>query len=214
LTSVRRLTVAFATLSILAPAPRIGQATHTIDPEHSTLRVSVGKSGLFGAFGHDHAIDAARVSGTVEFDAVDPARDAVNFAVATSSLRVVDPGVSASDREKVQSTMLGPAVLDAERFPEITFTSTSVSPSPSASAGPEWTGLDLAGVLRLHGVERPLDVPVQLRAEGTTVHVHGEATIRQTDYGMTPVTAVGGTVRVKDQVKITFDILAVPRGRK
>jgi hypothetical protein len=33
--------------------------------------------------------------------------------------------------------------------------------------------------------------------------------LRQTDYGMTPVTAVAGTIRVKDEVTISFDIVAV-----
>jgi polyisoprenoid-binding protein YceI len=205
----RRLPVAVATLSLFALPHQARPATHAIDAEQSKLQILVGKGGMFSAFGHDHVIDATHVSGSVQFDPADPAHDTVSFMVTTSSLHVTDPGASQSDREKVQLTMLGPTVLDAAQFPEIAFTSTAVSPAASAKA--EWTSLDVAGVLRLHGVERPLHVPVQVRAEGTLLRVRGEATIKQTDFGMTPVTVAGGTVRVKDQVKITFDIVAVPR---
>jgi hypothetical protein len=31
-------------------------------------------------------------------------------------------------------------------------------------------------------------------------------TLKQTDFGITPVTVVGGTVKVKDEVKIEFEI--------
>jgi hypothetical protein len=34
----------------------------------------------------------------------------------------------------------------------------------------------------------------------------GSATLKQTDFGMTPVTIAGGTVKVKDEIKIEFEI--------
>jgi hypothetical protein len=37
----------------------------------------------------------------------------------------------------------------------------------------------------------------------------GSATLKQTDFGITPVTVAGGTVKVKDEVKIEFEIALV-----
>ena len=53
-------------------------------------------------------------------------------------------------------------------------------------------------------------VPVQIRIEGGALRVRGEVVIRQTDFGITPVTA-GGAVRVKDDVQLSFEIVATRR---
>jgi hypothetical protein len=36
----------------------------------------------------------------------------------------------------------------------------------------------------------------------------GEVSLRQSDYNIKPVSAVGGGLKVKDEVKFTFDIAA------
>ena len=36
----------------------------------------------------------------------------------------------------------------------------------------------------------------------------GEATVRQSDYGIRPITVAGGMLKVKDELKLTFDIVA------
>jgi len=38
------------------------------------------------------------------------------------------------------------------------------------------------------------------------MHFTGSATIRQTDFGITPIKVVGGAVSVRDDVKIEFRI--------
>jgi hypothetical protein len=52
-------------------------------------------------------------------------------------------------------------------------------------------------------VERPVAVDVTLKGE----HYRGAATLKQTDFGITPVTVAGGTVKVKDEVKIEFEVV-------
>ena len=51
-------------------------------------------------------------------------------------------------------------------------------------------------------VPDPLTVSVALDQS----HYKGSATVRQTEFGITPISIVGGTVKVKDEVKIDFDI--------
>jgi polyisoprenoid-binding protein YceI len=58
------------------------------------------------------------------------------------------------------------------------------------------------GKLTLHGRERPVSFEVVLKGD----HYRGSAPLKQTDFGMKPVTVAGGTVKVKDEVKIEFEI--------
>jgi polyisoprenoid-binding protein YceI len=110
-------------------------------------------------------------------------------------MRVLDPGISAKERGQIQSTMLGSAVLNSSKYPEITFRSTQVQP-----AGPDaW---NIKGELTLHGETQV--VPVQVRAMG--VHYVGSSRFKQTEFGIQPVKVAGGMVRVKDEVRIDFDI--------
>ena len=165
-----------------------------IDTQKSTMTVRVFKSGLFSAFGHDHEISAPIQQGTVsETDR------SVELVVDARQMRVMDKDVSEKDRAEIQETMLGPKVLDTAQFPEIRFHSTSVE---RAGEG-RWT---VHGDLTLHGQTRPAKVEV----EGEGGHYQGTAELKQTDFGIEPVSGGGGAVKVKDEVRVEFEIVTKP----
>jgi polyisoprenoid-binding protein YceI len=178
----------------LSPSILLCQS-RTIDAEHSGLKVRVFKTGFFSAFAHNHEIDAPITQG-----AVDTSEHAsVVLSVDARKLRVGDPEVSEKDRADIQKTMFGPEVLDSEHFPEIVFKSTAVEPN----GADRWT---VRGDLTLHGQTRPVAVDVSYRAG----HYTGQATLKQTEFGMKPVSIAGGTVKVKDEVRVEFDIQVAP----
>jgi len=154
------------------------------------MTVRVSKAGALAAFGHDHEIAAPVASG-----AVDAKAHTVEVRVRTGSLKVRDPNASEKDRGEIQSTMLGPQVLDAERYPEIAFQATSAE----AGAAGSWT---VRGDLTLHGQTRP--VTVEVREEGG--RYVGSARVKQSDFGIKPVKVAGGAVKVKDEVRVEFRI--------
>lgn len=164
-----------------------------IDTERSTVTVHVFKAGLFSAFGHEHEVRAPIASGTVEVSQADPK---VELAFHARELKVLDPDLKASDRAEVQATMLGPKVLDAERFPEIRFRSTRVTR--------DGAGWRVEGELTLHGQTRRVTLGVT-EAGGRYL---GSVKLRQRDFGITPVTVAGGTVKVKDELQLEFAIAA------
>jgi polyisoprenoid-binding protein YceI len=182
-----------------------GSASYSIDPQQSKMEIHVGKEGAFKAFGHDHLIEAKQVSGEVQFNPQNIDQSSVRLQVPTKSITVIDPGESEKDRKEVQANMEGEKVLDVAKFPEITFVSTSISAAKKTSDGWELT---LSGKLNLHGVEKPVSFPLHLRANNNELRAEGEVSILQTDYGITPVKVGGGTVKVKDKLKITFNIVA------
>jgi polyisoprenoid-binding protein YceI len=164
-------------------------AREAIDTEHSTVTVRVGKSGVFRAFADDHEI-----RGTVKQGVVDPDAHTVDILIEARGLRVLDPAMSPEHRSEVQARMLGTDVLDVTRFPEIRFTSDQAE---ATNAG--WT---VRGELQLHGQTHPVTATV--RRQGN--HYLGSVRLKQTEFGITPITVAGGTVKVKDEVTIDFDI--------
>jgi len=171
----------------------VAQSPRQIDVAKSVLTVRVYKTGLFSAFAHDHEVRAPIQKGTF-----DEQKRSVELEVGARELKVLDPGVSESDRSQVQHTMLGTKVLDSEQFKEIKFRSTSIE----ASGSGKWT---VTGALTLHGQTHPVKVVV----EGANGHYRGSTKLLQTEFGITPVTIGGGAIKVKDEVRIEFDIVGM-----
>ena len=201
----RFLSAGSALLLVGAIALAQQKSNYSIDSAKSKVEINVGKEGTFKAFGHDHVIAAKEVSGQVQFDPQKIDQSTVRLRIPTKSITVVDPGEAEKDRHQVQATMEGEKVLDVAKFPEITFTSSSVTAAKKTSEG--WT-LTLAGKLNLHGVEKPVSFPLRVHAEANELRGEGELSVLQTDHGITPVKVGGGTVKVKDKLKITFNIVA------
>jgi len=160
-----------------------------IDTAKSTMTVLVAKSGVFSMMGHDHEISAPIAKG-----AVDVTAGTVELQVDAASLRVVDPKASDKDRGEVQRTMLGPEVLDTSHYAAIVFRSTGAEGTNGS-----W---NVRGNLTLHGQTKPVAFSVRENSG----HFTGTARIKQSDFGIKPVSAAGGAVKVKDELQIQFDI--------
>lgn len=156
---------------------------------HSSITIHVGKSGAFSGFGHDHTIVAPIAHGTVDTKSM-----RVEITVMTAQMKVTDTE-SEKDRPEIQETMLGPTVLNAKKFPEIHFKSTRVEQTAPGH-------FRVTGTLSLHGVNKQLAFEVtesQKRYRGKTKFL-------QTAFGIQPVKAGGGAVKVKDELELDFDI--------
>lgn len=188
----------------LAAAPR----TFVVDPAASSVRIHVGKSGAFSFAGHTHEVVAPALSGEVTADPGDLAASKVALTFEAAALKVLPEGEPAGDAPKVEDVMRGPKVLDAVRFPGISFKSQRVS---GRDAGGGAYDLELAGEIALHGVTRPLTLPVHVEVSGDTLTASGKAVLRHDQFGMQPVSAAGGSVKVKNEIAVEYRIVA--RGR-
>lgn len=171
--------------------PATGAERRPIDTIHSRVLVLVSKTGLFSALAHDHRIDAPIASGGILLGE----HASVELKFETRDMRVLDPELPDDTRQKIQQTMLGPKVLDAERYPEVLFVSTRVTSIGQDS----WR---VAGNLTLHGQTHPVTLDVNESGGAYS----GTAEIQQSDFGITPLRLAKGTVKVKDEVQIRFDI--------
>ncbi len=165
-----------------------------IDVDSSTIRIHVRKAGLFSAAGHEHWVTAPIAQGSVEEG--EPSH--VAFTVLARKLMVEpDKGLSTEDQAEVQRTMQE-KVLESEQYPEISFRSTAVTKTGSDT----WT---VTGILALHGHSNPVSATVH-KAQDKYV---GRCRIKQTDFGIQPVSAGGGLVKVKDELDIDFSVIPV-----
>jgi polyisoprenoid-binding protein YceI len=180
-----------ALISLLLHSHRaVADAPIEIDTAHSSLTIRVYKTGLFSGFAHNHEVRAPIQQGVF-----DEEQQTVNLTVNARELRVMDPQSSASERSTIQGTMLGPKVLDSEKFQEIKFHSTRAE---KVSVG-KW---NVEGELTLHGQTHNVNVNV----EGAQGHYRGFALLHQKDFGIEPISLMGGSVKVKDEIRVEFDI--------
>jgi polyisoprenoid-binding protein YceI len=191
---------------VFGPAGALAQgARHfVLVPSQSSVRIHVGKTGVFSAFGHEHEVVARAFDGTVAVPEEGDAGAQVSLRFDARGLQVLAKGEPEGDAPKVQATMRGPEVLDVARYPLITFVSGHVA---IQRAGPESLEAEVDGTLQLHGVVRPVHVPVQVQLTQDGLRATGKTVLKQTDYGIEPVSAGAGTVKVEDEVTVTFDLV-------
>jgi len=166
-----------------------------IDVQRSTITIHVGKAGLLSAAGHDHTISARISSGTIRES---PAPH-VEFTVETAKMTVQpDPKVDAKTQATIQKDM-GEMTLETRKFPDITFRSSRVE----KLADGQWK---VEGDLSLHGVTKPVSLAVKRSGGSYTAHT----VLKQTDFGIKPISVAGGTIKVKNEVEIDFVIVPRP----
>jgi polyisoprenoid-binding protein YceI len=194
LDTISDMTVRVAIAVLFLASTLCAQQPKRIDPKQSKITVHAYRAGLLSFAGHDHVIDAPTSEGWI-----DEQKRTVELTIKAATLEVLDPEESEKNRIQIRKDMLGPKLLDAERFPTISFRSTSLTQIDRDTAS-------VIGILTLHGVNKEVKATVKNAVDRFV----GTAKLKQSDYGMTPVSVAGGTIKVKDEVKIEFNIATVP----
>jgi polyisoprenoid-binding protein YceI len=119
-------------------------------------------------------------------------------------LTVSAAGEPAGDAPKVQETMQGEKVLDARRYPSITYESTAVTLKSRRASVLE---LSVTGQLTIRDVTQPVTVPVHVELAGGRLSASGRFEIKQSAFGIKPI-SVAGVVAVKDALDIDFSVVA------
>jgi polyisoprenoid-binding protein YceI len=179
--------------------------TYTIVPSESSFWVFVGKSGLFSALAHDHEIGVKSFSGRVVVPAAGTSGGSLEMEVDAPSLAVLDKKPSEEDKKKIFNSMHN-EVLESAKYQKITFRSVSVS--DVKQTGNDAYSFVVNGDLTLRGVTKRIAVLVAATVTPQELRATGKYTLKQTDYGIKPYSAAGGTIKVKDDVVINFNIVA------
>jgi polyisoprenoid-binding protein YceI len=186
-------------------------AAGEIDTTRSRIYVHVDKTGL----GHEHGVEAMLKSGNLQLGANQNVGEIVidmnSFDADTDEARRyvgLEGTTGNGTRKEVNSNMLGPEVLDVQKYPTATFKVSSIQPVKAIrpNAPPQ---IQLAGDFTLHGKTNKLTVVANTTKVNGYLRINGNFSILQSDYGITPFRKMMGAVGVADQLTIWGDLWVV-----
>jgi polyisoprenoid-binding protein YceI len=183
-------------------------ATYALDAGESTFMVQAFASGLLKGLGHNPTVGIKEFTGTVKFDPDSTDAAELHIEVDAGSVEVVGD-VKEKDIAEVNRTM-HEDVLETPRFSEIVFESTSITTNLII---PGRYKAKIIGDLSLHGeTNRGLWIMAQVFLEdnGAKIRAKGDFSIKQTNYGIKLVSVAAGALKLKDELKFSFDLI----GRK
>jgi polyisoprenoid-binding protein YceI len=193
-----------------ALAQQAGARVFAVDPVASSVRIYAFRGGRAAFAGHNHVLSTHDFSGMVFLPAksISDARFDLQFPL--NSLIVDDAGLRQetggafattlddSDIQGTRAHMLGPDNLDAVRFPDLRVHATAI-------AG-ELPRLVATVALSLHGQTCSLLIPLEVHVDADKLRVSGSFAFRQTDFGVTPYSILGGLLSVQDAVSVDFQL--------
>ncbi|MGH9906151.1 MAG: YceI family protein [Pyrinomonadaceae bacterium] len=180
------------------------ETRYRIDPAKSSFMVRAFSGGVLWFKGHDHLIAVRDFTGDVRLtpDTVTPA--SLQLTIKSNSL-VETRDVFTEPQKQIINKELREIVLEAEKYPEITFQSTRVT---GERTSPGMFDAKIEGDLMLHGVTRRIEIPTEVTVGSNDLRAKGEFTIDRSNFNVKATTAVHGLVRVRNKLKFTFDIVA------
>lgn len=194
------------------PARQAASSPGSIDTAASRAYVLVDKRRL----GHRHGVEGKIKEGTIRLGATQDAGqivfDMATFVADTDAARKyvgLEGSIMQSEQDDVTTTMTGKSTLDVQAHPTATFDikSATLLAAKSADGDPQY---QLDGEFSLHGRKNALKVVAEVEEEKDgKVRLVGNFTIKQTEFGIKPYSAVGGLVSVADALKIWGDIWIV-----
>lgn len=178
-------------LALLLPALAVAEtAIYKVDADHSGVGFSIRHfvSNVPGRF--------RDFDGVIKYDRQNPAASSIEFTVKAASIDTAN-----NDRDE---HLRGKDFFDVQSFPNLTFTSTQVTARDADT-------LEVTGNLTLHGVTKPITIPVEVL--GTVKTPNGEKagfesafTINRKDYGIVWNRVLDAGSVLGDDVKVSISI--------
>jgi Fe-Mn family superoxide dismutase len=158
--------------------------------------VRTGRTGAAAKAGHDLLLHVTAWQATLEVGE-DPAQTSIVLDADATSLRVREGtgGMQAlgdDDKASIQETIDD----DVLKRQGIEFRSTAVQTAADSSR------ISVQGELTLVGKARPIAFDLTVGGDG---QLSGSAVVKQTDWGITPYSALFGALKVSDEVEVVID---------
>jgi len=179
-----------------------------LSPELSTFTVQAFSEGLLSAFGHDPLIAIKDFSGEVRFTPGTFEHASMEIRINADSLSLATE-VKEKDRQDLERTMRD-EVLETAKYPEVVFQSNNIAVSKLTQGR---SRARVIGERTLHGVTRKNSwVSAEATVGENSLRAQGNFSLKQTDFGIKPYSAAGGTIKLKNELKFSFDIGAQQDG--
>jgi polyisoprenoid-binding protein YceI len=175
------------------------------DPPRSRFTVQGFATGLLAAFAHSPTFAVPDFAGGIRFPDGQVENLELDLIIPAEALELLDR-VPAADRRDIEGRMRT-EVLEPARYPEIRFQSSEVRATPTS---PDRYQLRIDGRRSLHGVTLPHQIVAELLVFSDGLRLRGEDSLRLSDYRIRPVTALGGAIKLRDDLHLAFDIGGLP----
>lgn len=197
-------------------APLAGQAQEPaaskefrVDSDASWLRVLAYPDGPLRRFGHHHVISHNGISGTVML-AANPIESKITLEFDVSEFVVDDPELRALEGEDFDkevsdkdiagtgANMLGEKLLQAEQFPTIQIQSKAIDGS--------MPDVNIVTTVVVTGMEHTVNFPARIELSDDSFIASGQLEITHGELGLSPFTAAGGALSVRDLLVLKYEI--------
>jgi polyisoprenoid-binding protein YceI len=193
--------------------PRHEGRPYDVVPSESLLTILAFRGGALAKAGHNHVIASHDVSGTF-YVPDDVLRSTFELHVPVARLTIDEPALRAKEgadfptnvpdsaKEGTRHNMLSEALLSGDQYPEFTLVSQRMQP------GSMGTSVQADVQVNIRGQSHTVQVPVAYTLTNGELVASGELSIKQTDLGLTPFSAMLGALQVQDEMHIKFRIVA------
>ena len=179
----------------------------------SWLRVLAYPDGPLRRFGHHHVISHHSISGIVTV-APNPLESTIILELTVADLKVDDPALRGlegedfdeeilqKDIDGTEANMFGEKLLYAEQFPTIQIHSKEIVGS--------LPDVNIVTTVIVIGTEHTVKFPVSIELTDDSFVASGQLEITHGELGLSPFTAAGGALSVRDFLVLKYEISGTP----
>jgi polyisoprenoid-binding protein YceI len=180
-----------------------GLVRFDIDAQASLFTVQAFAAGMVAVVAHSPKFAIREIVGEIKFIPGTLQKASVALTINVSSLEIMDE-VSSADRREIERTMFG-EVLEKSIYPRIEYKSSQAS---AAKTSENMFRVTVSGDLTLHGITRGVGLDAQVVTGEETLRAQGYFSLMQSDFGLKIASVAGGTLRLKDELKFAYFIMA------
>ncbi len=175
----------------------------TFDAATSEINVILTQEGLISRRYPTHRVVAKAFTGNIQLPK-DETKMTATLEAEAKAMTNVDATMGDFERKEFHAVLRN-TVLEADKFPTIKFVAASVSDLKKTGDQRTFT---LNGDLTLHGVTKRVAFPVNTTINESELRATGEAKLKQSDFGMRPFEKGLGLIKIGDEVKVGFTVVA------
>ena len=175
--------------------------SYCLDTNSGNLYVYTLKEGLLSKLAHDLLIDVTDFKVNLDVPEAGFSSGSLELEIQANSLKVV---CALKDGERTDALKekdivdierdMGVKVLHPDKYPTANFRSKAIQEKGS--------GYKINGDLSLHGITKSIDFDIDTNGG----NLKGMITLLQKDYGIKPFKAMMGTLKIKNEINIGFDL--------
>jgi polyisoprenoid-binding protein YceI len=196
---------------LVASTGPAGATLFRLDADATQIWLLLQADGPLARIGHNHVISTHGLQGSVWLHP-QLERSSCALQLPVAAFVVDDPQeraaaggeyaepLDADARTGTRAHMLGDRQLDATQFPLVSLQCRRLTAAVD--------GVTVELQVTLRGRESQLTVPVKWQRVGTVLRASGEFSFRQTAVGLEPYSLLFGALRVSDEIRVRYQLLA------